>query len=484
MNKIILIVTLICNLTITFGQITNADFEKNRDTLPLLPENWRAYQIEGFDFKLDKETKISGEKSICLKSLTTVDANQFMSFSQVVPFDKKQFVRIVISAYIKTKDLKGNAGLWCQIWDINNEQIGFANLEQQGTIISGTNEWKKYSLTLTINSNCKKLLLGGYIQGNGTIWYDDFSINEIPFSKTPPSKAVKTYIKEFHKIVKTNSIYTDSLNWNNLDKEIKLMSKGMKTIEEAKTVTSHIVDNLRAAGDNHSFVLSKEESEKSYEENLYYEQPSGKMLENNIAYIYVPGFLSLNDTVCQRFAEKIQSIIKELDMQNDIKGWIVDLRGNTGGNMYPMIAGIGPLIDNGTLGHFINSKNKVNYHWFYENGKCGSGNETIINVKDYYIPKNRNLKIAVLIGPQTASSGEMTTVSFIGKSNTKLFGQPTAGLTSANQGYKLSDHSTLYLAASTVSDRNNKKYLQNILPNVICEDEQIMELAENWIFEK
>lgn len=484
MYKTIFIITLICNFTISFGQIFNADFEKSKDTIPFLPKNWNANQVEGFDFKLDNETKVSGEKSICLKSLTSKTTNQFLSFSQIVSFEKNQSIRIAISAFIKTKDLNGNAGLWCQIWDINNEQIGFANLEQQGTIISGNNEWKKYSLILNINSSCKKLLLGGYIQGNGTVWYDDFSINEIPYSKTPPTKEVKNYIKDFRKIVKTNSIYSDSLNWKNIDKEIKLMSKGMKTITEANSVTSFIVDNLRAVGDNHSFVLSKEDSEKSNEVNLFDEQPSGKMLDNNIGYLYIPGFLSLNDTACQRFAEKIQSIIKELDMQNDVKGWIVDLRGNSGGNMYPMIAGLGPLIENGTLGHFINSKNKANYNWFYENGKCGSGNDTLVNVKNYYIPKHRNLKIAVLIGPQTASSGEMTTVSFIGKSNTKLFGKPTAGLTSANQGYILSDNSTLYLAVSIISDRNNEKYLKSILPNVICENEQIMELAELWILEK
>ncbi len=66
--------------------------------------------------------------------------------------------------------------------------------------------------------------------------------------------------------------------------------------------------------------------------------------------------------------------------------------------MYPMIAGLGPLIDNGTLGHFISSNNKRQYKWYYENGKCGAGIGTVVNIKNFYSPKNRNSKIAVLVG--------------------------------------------------------------------------------------
>jgi hypothetical protein len=484
MKKKTLTIILIYNFATFFGQITNSDFEKGRDSIPALPNNWGIKKVEGFEFSLDNKNKISGEKSFCLKSALFGETKKFIPFSQIVKFERKQLVRIAISAYIKTKDLNGNAGIWCQIWDKNDKQIGFANLEQLNTIIKGTNEWKKYSLILTVNSSCKKLVLGGYLQGNGSVWYDDFSISELPFSNIPPSKEIKKYIRHFYKLVKTNSIYSDSLDWNTIDEEIKLLSNGLKSLDEAKNISSYILDKLKAAGDHHSFILSKINTEKSVKGNLDDRKPSGKILNNNIGYIYVPGFLSSSDTASRRFSEKIQSIIKELDLNNEIKGWIVDLRENTGGNMYPMIAGLGPLIDNGTLGHFVSSNNKREYKWYYENGKCGAGIGTIVNIKNFYFPKNRNAKIAVLVGSNTASSGEMTTISFIGKSNSKLFGQPTAGLTTANQGFKLSDKSTLLLAVSTVSDRNNKKYLKSINPDIFCEDDKIIYLAENWVLEK
>ena len=58
MNKIILTITLICIFATFFGQIANSDFEKSRDTISSLPNNWGIKKIEGFEFLLDNENKV------------------------------------------------------------------------------------------------------------------------------------------------------------------------------------------------------------------------------------------------------------------------------------------------------------------------------------------------------------------------------------------------------------------------------------------
>ena len=50
--------------------------------------------------------------------------------------------------------------------------------------------------------------------------------------------------------------------------------------------------------------------------------------------------------------QQIQDQIKIMDHPYNI-GWIVDLRGNGGGNMWPMLAGIGPILGEGIAGYFI-----------------------------------------------------------------------------------------------------------------------------------
>jgi hypothetical protein len=471
---------IILSSNLSFGQIKNNDFETAKVDAENLPQDWNIKKMNGFEFSLDKETKHLGTNSFTIKSTSDSALGKFIPFSQVIEYGVIEFQKIAITVYIKTKDVKGNAGLWCQIWDKDNKQIGFQNLEMQQTKIIGTSEWKKYELNLILNSNCKKLLLGGYLQGLGAVWYDNFTIETKAFTDTPPSKEAKKYIDEFCKIVKSLSIYTKLIDWKNVDTEIEFLSKGINSYEEASTVAAYVLSKLRAVGDNHSFIQPKATSEMATKMNLKTDKPYGKLLPNTIGYVYVPGYASLNDSVSRAFAKSIQDIIKDLDTKNKITGWIVDLQGNTGGNMYPMITGLGPLIGNGTLGHFLNANGKVNSSWFYSKGSTG-----VVRIKDSYVVSDETKKVAVLIGSRTSSSGEMTTVSFIGKPNAKLFGQASGGYTTGNSLFKLKDGSTLALATSYISDRNDKPYYGKIMPDVlVTENEDILKVAEQWLLEK
>jgi len=78
----------------------------------------------------------------------------------------------------------------------------------------------------------------------------------------------------------------------------------------------------------------------------------------------------------------------------------------------------------------------------------------------------------------------MTLISLLGKPNTKSFGYPTAGLTSANSFVELSDGSALSLAGSYVRDRTDKIYRGSIQPDVLINAktfEEVLAQLENWI---
>jgi carboxyl-terminal processing protease len=174
-------------------------------------------------------------------------------------------------------------------------------------------------------------------------------------------------------------------------------------------------------------------------------------------------------------------MIKKLDSENEISGWIIDLRTNTGGSMHPMILGLSSLVGDGTLGYFITKENKV--PWLLENGKFNRN-----EIAQPYKLKNPSSKIAILIGKKTASSGEATVISFIGKNNMKLFGQPTRGLTSGNSTHLLSDGRSLALATSFEMDRTGKEYREEIHPDVMIEPtlekDSELETAKSWIINK
>lgn len=238
---------------------------------------------------------------------------------------------------------------------------------------------------------------------------------------------------------------------------------------------------LKGSGDIHSFIVSKKKTDAKKTENTAGINPESKLIDSKIGYIMIPAFSTSNKEIGNEFASKINEMIKKLDSENEIKGWIVDLRTNTGGSMYPMILGLSSLVGDGTLGYFITKENKV--PWLLENGKFGK-NEIIQSYK----LKKINPKIAILIGKKTGSAGEATVISFIGKNNVKLFGQPTRGLTSGNSTHPLSDGRSLALATSFEMDRTGKEYREEIRPDVLIEPtlerDSELKTATSWILEE
>ena len=481
MRKCILFL-LICLLThFVNAQIINAGFETHT-------KNWDIKSSKTQIFSLDSLFKINGKSSLKIIGSQT-SATDYLPFYQTISVENSDTKTIRLTAFIKSQVLTGTAALLCQLLDKNGNRIGFQNSEMQNLLIKGNSDWKKYSLLITINKEVKKLVVGGYTSGDGTAWFDDFSLEGLSDTTTNSNKEVDEFAKEITGIIKQNSIYTDSLNWVKIDLEIKEISKGVKNLDETQIISDYLIKELRNVGDNHSFMQSKIIAQNYSRINTTPEKPESKIIDKNIGYIKVPGFTSTNDSLSLQFADTIQNLISKIEKQNPIKKWIVDLRNNKGGNMYPMIAGLGPLISNDTLGFFVNQKEKKeNFEaWFYSKGKAGLADHRVwVEIKNPYLLKIKNPKIAILINSKTSSSGEMTAISFIGKSNVKIFGQQSGGYTTGNVTYKLSNGTSLVLAATSIADRNKKKYLKGITPDVkvdSLDDEDTLNTAISWLKE-
>ncbi len=467
------------------AQIKNPGFELSQSN-STAPQDWYVKAVDGFTVATDDQNAHSGRSSLKIEGKADLPSSVFNPFSQQIDINVPVYKRVNITLYIKTRDVKQTAAIYCQVNDGSGRRIAFQNSEQQHLIIKGTTDWQKYSLTMPLYTDAKKLTVGAYLTAGGTAWFDDMAIEDIPTSDTPPSPEVKKFTEEFTTIIKKNAIYADSLDWKKIDANIETMSMGVSTVPDAQFMLDYVIAQLHLAGDNHSFFQDKVAARNYASGNTPREQPQYKLMPGDIGYILVPAFGSTSDTASVNFATKIQDYIRELDTQNNIKGWIVDMRTNGGGNMWPMIAGLGPLIGNGTLGYFI-SKGKNNgapQPWFYHDGISGQNGRNAVKVSPYIV-KDTTLKIAVLVGPLTASSGEMTSMTFTGKPNAKLIGQLTGGYTTANRGFPLSTGAMIYLATGYTANRDYKKYFGKMTPDIIIpvsdNDDQINKAAMDWL---
>jgi C-terminal processing protease CtpA/Prc len=270
-------------------------------------------------------------------------------------------------------------------------------------------------------------------------------------------------------IMQAHSIRRHEIDWESF------RSDAMNWMGDAQT-TSDTYDALRKAivalGDHHSQLVTPSGiSQQGLPFGTGITAIDAELLPPGIGYVYIPGFNGQGSDATA-FADALQNAVEELDSDEPC-GWVVDLRQDVGGNMWPMIAGIGPVLGEGDLGSFVDP-DSARSMWFYSDGAAGlrssSGQASVlVSVSDgpYTLAASEPPPVAVLYGSYTASSGEAVAIAFRGRPLTRSFGQPTAGLSTANATYPLSDGALLVLTVATDVDRTGQLYGGQLEPDQV-----------------
>jgi carboxyl-terminal processing protease len=213
----------------------------------------------------------------------------------------------------------------------------------------------------------------------------------------------------------------------------------------------------------------------------------------NYGYVALPRCTAKDNDGLLIYAADVRRILTDLSAQSP-KGWIIDLRGNTGGNMWPMLTGIGPILGDGIVGSFVAADG--NMTWFYQDGRTGTRNpaglETVsLTLDDAPVLMAPSAPVAVLVDSSTASSAEAITIAFHGRPETRFFGTRTAGKSTAVQPFKLDDGAELYLTTAIDADRTGKPYPNGFTPDEIVpfngstmpqtSNDPVVLAAQNWL---
>jgi carboxyl-terminal processing protease len=212
---------------------------------------------------------------------------------------------------------------------------------------------------------------------------------------------------------------------------------------------------VRELGDRHSYLQSpavtrtlQSAAVSNARTGAARTAPRGRRL-GRLAQIQVPGFAGGTPVEQVEFAEELKNIIQLHDV-DDVCGWVVDLRQNSGGNLWPMLAGLGPLLGGGELAASVYPDGRRVGVW-YRDGQAGFGDYTQLRVRTPYRLRAPS-PVAVLVGPGTASSAEVLAVVLRGSPGTRSFGGPTRGLSAGNRTFPLADGASLVLTVAATSD--------------------------------
>ena len=130
-------------------------------------KGWDDFKNKDYIKGIDNSVSRSGNYSAFIESKK--GATTFGAVSYAIPAD---FVgkKIKLTGFIKTKNVKGFAGLWMRI----EPKAGFYNMHDRG--VTGTTEWQKYEIEMDYERRADKIVIGGLLSGKGKMWLDDLEV--------------------------------------------------------------------------------------------------------------------------------------------------------------------------------------------------------------------------------------------------------------------------------------------------------------------
>ena len=268
------------------------------------------------------------------------------------------------------------------------------------------------------------------------------------------------YVKKAVKLMNKHGLFAEGPAWEAA--RTAALAAEPATMDEAYDVCRAA---LKVAGGKHSFLSTVERQQESAAEDKE-TAPSVKLLDDGIVQITLPAFSGQDREDNQRYARTVLDALPEAE---DIQGVIIDLRGNTGGNMYPMIAAIHRFLPDDTILRFKSRQFSTPITKIFVLQSVGIMEKPLILCP-----------VALLTDDMTASSGEATLLCFRGLANARSFGGPTAGYASANTPYRMPDGSQLVLTIGCDMARTGELFCDDpIAPDVLTE--QPLEEALVWI---
>lgn len=335
----------------------------------------------------------------------------------------------------------------------------------------GGNAWREIAIDVPRFTSAERLRFAVSIE-RGTAFVDSVSIGGASTAALPPaSSAARRYVDYVLDLIDAHSIHRASVDWPTFRAAVLEQARGAVTPSDAYLAARYAIGAL---GDVHGYLRPPDRAEALGRAPVSNARtgrppipPEGRLLTDGIGYVTVPGFAGGTHVQQVEFAEALQSLIHALDEEaGGACGWVVDLRRNSGGNLWPMLLGLGPLLGDGDALHATYRDGRRESVW-YRGGKAGLGDYARLRVRgDAYLPRDADARVALLIGDDTASAGEVLAMAFRGVDGTRSFGTPTAGVNTGTRTFVLPDGAELVLAVVTMSDRTGRAYRGPIEPDV------------------
>jgi hypothetical protein len=284
--------------------------------------------------------------------------------------------------------------------------------------------------------------------------------------------SARAYLGKALDLLERHSMDSAKADWPALRAEAHAATADARTPEDTYEAIRQVI---AALGNPHTHLITRHRSGPPPPSAV----PTGRMRDST-AHLLLPPTAS---------AHRSNYVTAGLKVMRDLiarrpDGWVVDLRGNGGGDMYPMLTVVSPLLGEGMTGAFV-APDGTRTEWGIRARHVYAGRRRTFVFRR--VPKAVHRPVAVLTSGRTASSGEAVLVSFLGAENARSFGEPTAGYATANRTFPLPDGARLAITMAHMADRTGRVYgnepiaPQTPVSNSDATRDRVLDTAIAWL---
>lgn len=233
--------------------------------------------------------------------------------------------------------------------------------------------------------------------------------------------------------------------------------------------TPNVATLLKSLNEPHTYLKDKDSNKIFFSAKKRCVNNSKIKLDfqkDKLAYLKVS---SIGITTTEEKSQYVRNSINKIRSQDNENSryWIIDLRKNSGGNMWPMLQALSPFFDaTQTLGEFHLSSGSITRFGFKDGIAHESSLQKINFQPDTYHLKHQPIGIYVLIDSSVASSAEALAIGLSSLNNVKLVGEKTCGLATVNTPFELSDGSILVLTTGEMANIHGQTFKNGIKPSM------------------
>lgn len=307
----------------------------------------------------------------------------------------------------------------------------------EGTPVRGGESKATRKIEVTIPIKAKRIVFGVSVSGTGTL-----ELSDLLFSDSVASAKQVDYQEMMLDALtraEANAYFGERVRWDQLRKQ-------SENIAASEYEAHRFISNaLKQLNDGHSRLVPASSATNEHD----FDPGNVKVsVTDGVGYVFVPSTAGLSRAGRDSYAKSICSRLIALNSQAPL-GWLVDLRGNGGGNMWPMLQALKPLLGRDEAGRMVTK----------------DGTETPWDIRDVAgcSADLSSTPVAVLFNNTTASAAEAVAIAFRGRNSTRSFGAQTAGQANANRSFDLIDGSILLVTSALYKDRHGHLYADSII---------------------